>query len=543
LLIPVVTATAAAISCLKFPFHLKGHQLQAVDAWISNGMRGSIIYSSGTGKTEIAFECARAAAAVLTSTKLEIEGRSSSSSSLSSSCHTFNILFLVPRIVLINQNLKRLIDYEIPREKIGVYFGERKQTNREITISTYQSVIYNPELIRRSKMVVFDEVHLVSDTAKVLSKIFDVVVEDSTKVLLGLTATINEKESKYNTILTVLPPIKKYMLKEAVEDGRLTRPVVVAIKVNLTEQEQKLYDSCSTKIKNISARFKRYDANSMTLLLKKGGFAAGMAKAWFSNIRKRKHLLSCADNKISAVIDLIVKKHLNQRVMVFSETLDSISKLKLKLELEQVASTVIDSTISSSDRQKILSGWGKDFYILLSVHTLEIGYDVPEVGIEIILATTSNMNQVIQRIGRIVRKYEGKKNALIYVVYVSDTKDDNILEIVNKAVQMGERRSATKNGEPEEEALRIKRAYNILELNSYEPIIVEEEEEEEEEGYEEDSNYNQKLFLVRSSKEKDKFYQVNKEMKTCSCPDYKFRILKCKHIIATEIAGYTYNNK
>jgi superfamily II DNA or RNA helicase len=540
LLIPIVTPTAAAISYLKFPFHLKGHQLQAVDAWISNGMRGSIIYSSGTGKTEIAFECARAAAAAaafLSSTNPEIEGRSSSlssSSSSSSSCNPFNILFLVPRIVLINQNLKRLIDYEIPREKIGVYFGERKQTNREITISTYQSVIYNPELIRRSKMVVFDEVHLVSDTAKVLSKIFDVVVEDSIKVLLGLTATINEKESKYNTILTVLPPIKKYMLKEAVEDGRLTRPVVVAIKVNLTEQEQKLYDSYSTKIKNISARFKRYDANSMTLLLKKGGFAAGMAKAWFSNIRKRKHLLSCADNKISAVIDLIVKKHLNQRVMVFSETLDSINKLKLKLELEQVASTVIDSTISSSDRQKILSGWGKDFYILLSVHTLEIGYDVPEVGIEIILATTSNMNQVIQRIGRIVRKYEGKKNALIYVVYVSDTKDDNILEIVNKAVQMGGRRSATINGEPEE-ALRIKRAYNILELNSYEPIIVEEEEE--------DSNYNQKLFLVRSSKEKDKFYQVNKEMKTCSCPDYKFKILKCKHIIATEIAGYTYNNK
>ena len=53
---------SAAISYLKFPFHLKGHQLEAVDAWISSGMRGSIIYSSGTGKTEIAFECARRAA-------------------------------------------------------------------------------------------------------------------------------------------------------------------------------------------------------------------------------------------------------------------------------------------------------------------------------------------------------------------------------------------------------------------------------------------------------------------------------------------------
>jgi len=348
-----------------------------------------------------------------------------------------------------------------------------------------------------------------------------VVVEDHTKALLGLTATINEKISKYNTIVTVLPPVKKYLLKEAVEDGRLTRPVVIPIKVKLTEEERKLYDVCSTKIKNVSDRFKRYDANSMTLLLKKGGFASGMAKAWFSNVRKRKVLLACADNKISAVVDLILRKHSNQRIMVFSETLDSINKLKSKLELEHVSSTVIDSRINSLDRQKILSGWGKDFYVLLSVHTLEIGYDVPEVGVEIILATTSNINQVIQRIGRIVRKYEGKKKALIYVVYVCETKDDAILEIVRKAVEMGERTPPTTNREPED--LRIKRAYNILELNSYEPTIIE------------DTNHNQKLFQVRSGKEKDKFYEVNTELKTCSCPDFEFKALRCKHIIAAEI--------
>ena len=48
--------SSSAISKLTFPFLLKGHQLEAVDAWISSGLRGSIIYSSGTDKTEIAFE-------------------------------------------------------------------------------------------------------------------------------------------------------------------------------------------------------------------------------------------------------------------------------------------------------------------------------------------------------------------------------------------------------------------------------------------------------------------------------------------------------
>jgi superfamily II DNA or RNA helicase len=237
---------------------------------------------------------------------------------------------------------------------------------------------------------------------------------------------------------------------------------------------------------------------------------------------------------LSAVVNLIVKKHLNQRVMVFSETLDSINKLKTRLELRCIRCTVIDSTINSADRQKILSGWGKDFYILLSVHTLEIGYDVPEVGVEIILATTSNMNQVIQRIGRIVRKYEGKKKALIYVVYVSETKDDNTLQIVKKAVDMDGRTTIVGlQAEDEEDVkkskekdLRIKRAYNMLELNSYERIIREEEETNQ--------NY-QGLVQIRSSKEKEKFYEVNTQLKTCSCPDFRFKNLKCKHIIAAEM--------
>jgi superfamily II DNA or RNA helicase len=421
--------TAAAISYLKFPFYLKKDQLEAVDAWISNGSRGSVIYSSGTGKTEIAFECARkTAASIAAIATTEKKGRISYLSS------SFNILYLVPRIVLINQNYKRLLKYCIPEERVGVYFGERKDI-REITISTYHSIITNLDLIRRSDMVVFDEVHLISDTAKSFSRIFDVVVEDHSKAILGLTATIDGEDMRYSTILTVLPPVKKYMIKDAIKDGRLAGPIVIPLKVKLTDKEQKVYDACSIKIKDISNRFKRYDAKAMSLLLKKGGFPSWMAKAWFLNVLKRKALLTCAENKISAAVDLIINKHPCKRVMVFSETLDSINKLRAKLEAKGIGSKVIDSKLNSTYRQNILSKWGREFYPLLSVHTLEIGYDVPQVGIEIILATTSNMNQAIQRIGRVIRKYEGKDSALIYVVYVSDTKDDNILEIVRKAIE------------------------------------------------------------------------------------------------------------
>ncbi len=47
----IVSASSSAISSLKFPFDLTKDQLEAVDAWVSNGYKGSIIYSTGTGKS------------------------------------------------------------------------------------------------------------------------------------------------------------------------------------------------------------------------------------------------------------------------------------------------------------------------------------------------------------------------------------------------------------------------------------------------------------------------------------------------------------
>ena len=178
----------------------------------------------------------------------------------------------------------------------------------------------------------------------------------------------------------------------------------------------------------------------MTLLLRKGGFVSGMAKAWFSNVRKRKLLLSCAENKLLSAVNLITTKFPNEKIMIFSETIDSITKLRDMLGSQGTKAMIIDSSVSSKKRQEILNQWGIEFYPLLSVHTLEIGFDIPKVRIEIILATTSNMNQVIQRIGRVIRKHEGKDLALIQVIYVADTKDDNIQDVVKKAIETDPRK-------------------------------------------------------------------------------------------------------
>jgi uncharacterized Zn finger protein len=69
---------------------------------------------------------------------------------------------------------------------------------------------------------------------------------------------------------------------------------------------------------------------------------------------------------------------------------------------------------------------------------------------------------------------------------------------------------------------RIERAYNIVELNKQEQIIFEKDRQ-------------QQLFDVQSTNDKSKSYEVNPDIKTCTCPD--FRLLKCKHIIAVELVS------
>jgi hypothetical protein len=71
---------------------------------------------------------------------------------------------------------------------------------------------------------------------------------------------------------------------------------------------------------------------------------------------------------------------------------------------------------------------------------------------------------------------------------------------------------------------RIDRAYRIVEMNEKEPVILE-------------TDQKGRMFEVRSAKDTSKFYRVDADIKTCTCPDFNFRFLKCKHIIAAEFAS------
>ena len=417
-----ISYMSSAIGSLKFPFPLKPDQLSAVESWINKGCRGSVIYSTGTGKTEIAFESARRASLLDTVNKNNIPANT----------EPYNILFLVPRIVLIEQNIIRLQKYNIPPESIGAFYGEKKN-HREITISTYQSTVNNHQLIEDSKMVILDEVHLLSNTAFSFKNLFKVITSNPSRRILGLTATINELDPRYKEIIEIIPPVKKYLIKEAVDDGRLAKPEIITLEVTLTSEEREIYRKTSETIRNISYKLNAYDPSVISKILYQGGMRAKYAKEWFNQVKIRKDLLNSSRRKLDRAVT-IIEKHRDEKLMVFSETIESITKLREILITKNIKSEIIHSKIKTKERKLILEKWGTDFFPLLSVHTLEIGFDIPQVGIAIILSNTSNINQIAQRIGRVIRKTAEKKSASIYLVYAKETKDNNILRMVDKAV-------------------------------------------------------------------------------------------------------------
>lgn len=417
-----ILCMSPAIISLKFPFLLKPDQTDAVESWIKNGCKGSVIYSTGTGKTEIAFESARRACLIDLNSK---KGRNHGE-------RTYNILFLVPRIVLIEQNIIRLQKYGIPIEHVGAFYGEKKN-HKEITISTYQSTVNNHQLIKDARMVILDEVHLLSNTAFSFKNLFKIITANPDRKVLGLTATINELDPRYKEIIDIIPPVKKYLIKEAVDDGRLAKPNIITIDVTLTSEERDVYKKTSELIRNLSYKLNAYDPGIVSKVLYQGGMRAKYAKEWFNQVRIRKDLLNSSKRKLESAVT-IIEKHRNEKLMVFSETVESITKLQEILASKNIESEIIHSKIRTKERKSILEKWGSEFFPLLSVHTLEIGFDIPQVGVAIILSNTSNINQIAQRIGRVIRKTKEKDSASIYVIYVKETKDNNILRMVDKAV-------------------------------------------------------------------------------------------------------------
>jgi superfamily II DNA or RNA helicase len=388
---------AEVVEQWKLEHALFDYQGQALDAFL-NAQKASVILPTGVGKTLLGI------AAILA---LRLPA-----------------VIIVPTRVLVTQWSEALRKSGITP---GVWYGEEK-TADYVTVSTYQSLFDDPELIRGFPFVIFDEGDLAT------SETFRALVAETFHhpYALLLTATPPADPARKRLMESVLPIAYQWSSGQAIQAGALVEPTIVPERVQLTPKEQADYDKAD-RIVHAAGRAIGGPSPRLAARLTKSNNpeTRTAAFAFLKAFNARKKTLSEAEAKLPTLLR-VVQSHPGERILLFSESVDAVEKACGYLAAHGVQCRLLISDTSARDRLEIIRGWGLTFQVLGSVRVLERGFNVPEVAVGVILASGSGRTQLTQRVGRVVRPSPGKNEAWIYVIMASETVEESMLKALYK---------------------------------------------------------------------------------------------------------------
>jgi superfamily II DNA or RNA helicase len=361
---------------------LRPYQEEAYQAWVGRGMRGVIVAPTGTGKTVIASYAIKAS--------------------------SLPTLVIVPTERILKTWVSALGRFGM---RATAYYGREKDLS-PLTISIYNSVIRHPEIVDRFKLVVLDEVHHAG--ADVFSRVLNLL---DGKAVMALTATLRRSDGKHAIITAKLPVVYVLEFKVAVENGYVSQVDIVPVPAPLTSEERKMYREIEEKLNRVKIELDDAKARSSPSVAK-------LERLLKILLNKRRHILSKIPSKRVKVLE-IVRSVEDDRILVFSESIESVEELKKYLIENGVTAETYHSQKPEHVRDAIFDNWGKSFRVLLAVRALDEGVDVPEVKMGIIIASGKETRQLVQRLGRLIRPVAGKR-ARVYVVYAEGTYEFEI---------------------------------------------------------------------------------------------------------------------
>ena len=410
---------------------LRDHQLAALEAWEANGHRGIFEHATGSGKTFTAICAIRNA----------LKRKKS-------------VIVLVPSVGLLEQWEKELkngigdlkIDFLICGtgysiwKKDGVLAawtadGTKRNTVVLTTMDTACSDFFISSISQgENLLVVADEVHRIGSDRR--SNFLAVSAGER----LGLSATpvrYGDPEGTkaiMNYFGGVVPPI--YTLQDAIHDGVLTKYFYYPKSMHLSLTEQERWNEITKRINKLYAQLISSEKD---------------AKKCLSNYKMRNlmlaraRLVKNAEQKIDLAASIVSENYKGgQKWIVYCD-----NKTQLGVVLNKLLSLGIDAYEYHSemmgDRNETLDYFSTFGGVLVSIRCLDEGIDIPSTTHALILASSKNPREFIQRRGRILRKSEGKSFAYLYDVVVTpngemrdDTKSVSIIESeLARAIQFG----------------------------------------------------------------------------------------------------------
>ena len=401
------------------------HQVLALDNWTKNGRRGILKHATGSGKTFTAL-CAMNEAI----SRGEVP------------------VILVPSAILMDQWEREVrqtfqsrgvqvltCDARSPEWRASLGPWTRPGSDARVVIASMATATTEDFLNRLRQgqhlFLVADEVHALGSSGRrnILGAEFG--------SRLGLSATPERAGDPEGTAAVfayfggTVPP--EYTLRDAINDHILVPYSYKVHRVALTTEEQEEWNTLTTRIQQLYAQ-------NMAI----GGDSA------ISSIRmrqlqlRRARIVKNATRKVGLARDVLLRHYRpGQRWLVYCDTQEQLNEVLFTVRAANIPAAEYHSSMLS-DRSAVIAYLEAIGGVVVSIKCLDEGVDIPAVDHALILASSRNPREFIQRRGRVLRRSDNKTLAVIHDAIVvpnlengTDVSDRMTFGELARAIQFG----------------------------------------------------------------------------------------------------------
>lgn len=316
-------------------------------------------------------------------------------------------LVVVPTIALLHQ-WKKEVNKFCPQLSTSFYFGERKDESGDVVLAVINSAA-KLELKEEYKIKILDEIHHCG--AALYQSIFSIPTHHT----IGLSAT---PEREDDGDLAIRYGAGKIVYSLDMVEELLLRFSMINIRVHFTAEEYAEYMQAYNEYRKLLF-FAGFEARDVERYAKRGNkYALRILKLW----SQMSYLRHTAKEKI-AVIKEIVNKEKNEKMIIFSESIEFSETLADELD-----AIVVHSNLRKKEVIKRLNLFrDKEKGVLVAPRMIDEGYDVPDANVSLIASFTRKGRQMIQRDGRLLRKSHAVRR---YTLVIRDVEEEKFFKII-----------------------------------------------------------------------------------------------------------------
>ncbi|MCL6749620.1 DNA phosphorothioation system restriction enzyme [Nostoc sp. CCCryo 231-06] len=404
--------------CPRMPLslQLRQYQRQAIASWFSNNGRGTLKMATGSGKTITALAIA---CELYQQINLQV------------------LVVVCPYRHLVTQwarecekfNLQPILAFENLRtwqsQLSTQIYNLRSGSQRFVTVITTNSTLIGDGFQSQLKyfpaktLIIGDEAHNLGAPK------LEESLPRSVGLRLALSATPERyfddfgTQSLFDYFGTVLQP--EFTLRDAIAQGALVHYLYYPVLVELTEAESIAYLKLTKRI-----------GRSLLYRDRENGQAGNFEdnEDLKPLLMQRARLIGAAENKLTALHELMATRRETTHTLFYCSDgsqdagqrsslrqLKAVAKI-LGVDLGYKVSTyTAQTTLQEREilRHQFESG---ELQGLVAIRCLDEGVDIPAIQTAVILSSSGNPRQFIQRRGRVLRPHPGKERATIFDMIV-----------------------------------------------------------------------------------------------------------------------------